>query len=373
MSLTSLVLSAVMLVAANVIVYRLRKPVAPIAILCLLALFVPLLAGSRHPSVDLLALLLLFSLVSWQVSHQTPAFFLVCSLVSLPIALSIPRLSGQRIEHAQYTQPRARNLHKSLEDDRLTIRKPWPATRELNPLACSELMRVEENLSSGGQTDNQELQMKLLHEAAVTSFIHSAGFGVSRMSSFLEYRLASLRSRMPIPLQWGSRIKPDPSSRDWLMMRNHELMKPEQMQVESIFDAVYPEGFGYIKGHRYMAGLEYRHYGEIPESSPIWRVQSLDLISLLIHDEPRVYVSSYLPRMDELHSFRTRPLDIFEVAGLNALRGGEEEWRSRDADKTRMVGAIRNLKQCVGCHGGQRGDLLGAFTYTVLHPRNTKN
>ena len=34
-----------------------------------------------------------------------------------------------------------------------------------------------------------------------------------------------------------------------------------------------------------------------------------------------------------------------------------------------MLGAIRSAKQCVQCHGGQRGDLLGAFSYTLVGVR----
>ncbi len=30
-----------------------------------------------------------------------------------------------------------------------------------------------------------------------------------------------------------------------------------------------------------------------------------------------------------------------------------------------MLGAVRSAKQCVKCHGGSRGDLLGAFSYTL--------
>jgi hypothetical protein len=30
-----------------------------------------------------------------------------------------------------------------------------------------------------------------------------------------------------------------------------------------------------------------------------------------------------------------------------------------------MMGSIRNAQQCVQCHGGKRGDLLGAFSYSI--------
>jgi hypothetical protein len=84
----------------------------------------------------------------------------------------------------------------------------------------------------------------------------------------------------------------------------------------------------------------------------------------LLHDEPLAYVSDNLPRMDELRKAPTRKLDEFEAAGLAALRRGEDLFVRGTADHLRVLGAVRNAKQCVDCHGGQRGDLLGAFSYT---------
>jgi hypothetical protein len=77
------------------------------------------------------------------------------------------------------------------------------------------------------------------------------------------------------------------------------------------------------------------------------------------------YLSDNLPRMDELREAATRPLDVFETAGLASLRGGEDLFVRESADGLRMLGAVRSLKQCVNCHGGERGDLLGAFSYTL--------
>jgi mono/diheme cytochrome c family protein len=31
-----------------------------------------------------------------------------------------------------------------------------------------------------------------------------------------------------------------------------------------------------------------------------------------------------------------------------------------------MLGAVRSTRQCVACHGGDRGDLLGAFSYALV-------
>jgi len=46
---------------------------------------------------------------------------------------------------------------------------------------------------------------------------------------------------------------------------------------------------------------------------------------------------------------------------LATLRKGEDLYVRED----RMLGSIRSTKQCIACHGGERGVLLGAFSYTL--------
>ena len=89
----------------------------------------------------------------------------------------------------------------------------------------------------------------------------------------------------------------------------------------------------------------------------------MDLIGLLMHEGPVVYISANLPRMNELGTAPTRPLDAFEREGLKSLQAGGELFVRGTAPKARMIGAIRSTKQCLGCHGGGRGELLGAFSY----------
>ena len=97
-----------------------------------------------------------------------------------------------------------------------------------------------------------------------------------------------------------------------------------------------------------------------------WRIQSLELISLLKHAEPVAYVSNHLPRMDELRDAPTRPLRPFEKQALAALYEGEELRTETTTNRISMLGAIRALKACLACHQVERGDLLGAFSYTLL-------
>jgi hypothetical protein len=66
--------------------------------------------------------------------------------------------------------------------------------------------------------------------------------------------------------------------------------------------------------------------------------------------------------MKRLGTTPTRSLDNFETAGL---RKGDDLFLARTRDGYRLLGAIRSAKQCVKCHDGERGDLLGAFSYSL--------
>ena len=95
----------------------------------------------------------------------------------------------------------------------------------------------------------------------------------------------------------------------------------------------------------------------------VWKPARIELVGLLLHQAPVVYRSTNLPRMSELKSVPTRSLDAFEMQALEELKKGEDLFVRGLDDKARMVGAIRATKQCLDCHEGQRGDLLGAFSY----------
>jgi hypothetical protein len=96
-----------------------------------------------------------------------------------------------------------------------------------------------------------------------------------------------------------------------------------------------------------------------------WEISRLELVSLLKQTEPRVYVSKNLPRMQDLDTKATRPLDKFETEALKNLRGGDDMQTLAELNTIRMVGALRASKQCMECHQVERGELLGAFSYEL--------
>jgi len=100
-----------------------------------------------------------------------------------------------------------------------------------------------------------------------------------------------------------------------------------------------------------------------------WAVRKVELIGLLVHESPVVYLNpdGKLPTMAVVKEAKTRGLTEFESNGLKDLSAGKEVV-SVDAatNQVRMVGAIRMAGACMKCHEGERGDLLGAFTYDLV-------
>ena len=252
----------------------------------------------------------------------------------------------------------------------MEARLPQPRTSPedlpLLPVADQRLARLEEKLPEHAN-GFRDFQLEKLHEHTVDLFINSPGFGVSRMSYPSEWSLASSwgRGREPRPLQPGSRFPAVWSPGEHERLPSSDENQLSDLLEESILDFVNYQGFGYFKDRRHVSGFRVHEFSQTPKPVDRWKLYSLELVSLLLHDEPEVYVSDKLPQMNRLHNVPTRPLDGFESFALSQLRKGEDLFTSQGGEGVRMPGAIRSIKQCVACHGCERGTLLGAFSYAL--------
>jgi hypothetical protein len=138
------------------------------------------------------------------------------------------------------------------------------------------------------------------------------------------------------------------------------------MHDRGVYDFLNPLSFGYVKDRQHVAGFQSHQFSQVPDAGKKWKLQALDLMGLVVHEKPVVYLSENLPRMDELRKAPMRELNAFESAGLKALRNGDDIFvREMPDHSVRMLGSLRAMKQCIDCHGGARGDLLGAFSYEL--------
>jgi hypothetical protein len=217
---------------------------------------------------------------------------------------------------------------------------------------------------------NRSWALRQLHENTVEQFIRRPRFGAGRMM----YELVSegtlklgLRDDVDLPQPgarstaylsagYGESLSLPPSGSIDLYYDN--------IHQSSLLDFLNPAGFGYFRDRAHVAGFQAHQFSEQPKGSESWKLETLDLVGLLLHQQPVVYITDKLPRMDELRDAPIRDLDPFEEQGLAALRQGEDLFARKSPEGFRLLGAIRCARQCVDCHGSRRGDLLGAFSYT---------
>jgi hypothetical protein len=206
-----------------------------------------------------------------------------------------------------------------------------------------------------------------MHAGAVQQFVNSPGFGVGR-------RLT------PTPELFEAQEKLHGDSPDAIPQPSHPYYSSEpasgpvqvagaefaEVHDTNAVEFLDPFDFGYIRDRQHVAGFQSHHFRRPAQEPRLWKVQRLELVGLLKYDEPVVYLSENLPRMDELRDAPTRPLDAFEQEALNALRRGEDLMVQDGSERMRVLGSLRAVDQCIRCHQVERGELLGAFSYKLV-------
>jgi len=275
--------------------------------------------------------------------------------------------------HPDFRDLRAKYPEEPL-DQRLPQKQPDSPSKETEPgieLAVkshdhplkandAKLNHLEHDVEEQEPSERiRYLMLKRLHETKVDEFVQQPGFGVGRMLRPVtptEQNLAPKRR---------DTIVPQPGASEPNRYLKSVTLDFDVLHRSAILDFINPEGWGLVnEKDRRVIGFIPHGMSKIP-TDPDWRVIAIDLIGLVVHEKPTAYVSANLPRMDELRKAPTRPLDAFEDAGLVELRTGKHEFVQDVNGRVRMLGAIRSTKQCIQCHGGARGDLLGAFSYTL--------
>ena len=274
---------------------------------------------------------------------------------------------------------------KSSYDEFLQItelRKQYPIVSVANRLEFEAMPRQTGDLDANGagtlapavlkQLDERELKprrtyrrsmLERLHHDNTRQFVSAAGFGFIRMA-YVTPRSLELDPR-PVfaPGLVQSKVE-DPVELYAEGQEFHELV---------LTDYLDPETFGYVAAPKTVAGFEphalrtVRQATEPRDELFDWEISRLELVSLLRHNPPRVYVSEEMPAMDQLTEYPHRELNEFESASLPQLVSQEDLVIKRIADRMVMLGSLRASNDCLECHSGQRGDLLGAFSYELAN------
>jgi len=213
------------------------------------------------------------------------------------------------------------------------------------------------------------------HASRVQQFIKGPGFGVGRMltpepfraSSFSEVRLIPQREKLPLPSEAISASDETP-----VPVREIDLDRKKlggQLRIESLNQFFNERDFGLIIDRQHVAGFIPHRFVDFPDADHShfsdMKIQRIELVSLLKHDPPAVYLSDNLPNMAELTKVPVRPLDDFEQRGLLELRAGETFYMEEFPRKIRMLGSLLAYIQCCECHSVPEHTLLGAFSYQI--------
>lgn len=363
----SVVFSLILVVIANVAVHRPRGWLPAFFVCGICFIFGTGCLGFVLPPVAILFVALIAAMLLWRFSKPKPWLFLPLSGLAVAIAAGFTAWSVAESE-LEYAHLRKMFPYESFEDRLPTPRPDYRLDRI--PEATSQHLATAERLLDQNRGSYRVYHLQTLHEQATRLFINSPGFGVARM---IHPDVRGLTAELPPDtqvLQPETRLSAawPPEEPQW-----HPRPIDQDLfdfHLAGLVDFANPRGFGFVKDRRNVAGFQAHHFTSIPTSANQWAVQGIDLVGLLQHDKPVAYVSDHLPRMDELRDAPTRALVDFEASGLEKIRQGEDLVIGAAGDRIRMLGSLRSAKQCIQCHGGERGDLLGAFSYTLKQLKN---
>jgi hypothetical protein len=290
-----------------------------------------------------------------------------------PFQSLVPRLAGYRSASTRRpTGPLSAEAEHNLDEFEMV-------THLSGPLGEYAQMRRP------GYMD-RALILKDLHEGTVETFVSQQGFGVYRMRSgphpFIDDHFPIVQPRnLPeyVDAKFDfAKYGPDDSLHDDLLGMH------TGMRNSFIFEY----GWGYVRSKKEVAGFQSHRVGRIslydpweaethnhymhefePHERKQWQIDSVQLVGLLKHEMPVVYVLENLPDMDQIKDSPTRHLSEWEIKALNSLYNGKDFEVVNEPEHIKALGAIRANTECLQCHDGKRGDMLGAFTYRISKVR----
>jgi hypothetical protein len=240
-----------------------------------------------------------------------------------------------------------------------------------------------------------------IHGKKVSDFVGAEGFGVRRLQPPVRQRdWRSTRDRVAFDKTpgWseadaGEKVTlpgaggADDDTADFFNGESGPTLPAigglDAMNRAAVLQFAGPESWGMVTKRKHAAGFLGHNFLDAPaaaarvrsepadepeKAKPIerWSIRKLYLVGLLRQGDPAVYLTDALPAMEDVRSAKTRPVEDFEAKALKELAGGKEVVAEATTNRIRMVGAIRMASDCMKCHEGNRGDLLGAFTYELV-------
>jgi hypothetical protein len=341
------------------------------------------------PVLFLNGILACLAVAACAVFKASPRYVLLSAIIATIAAYwSLSSSSRSRLQRRE--EMRAEFPLVSLSD-RLAYERQPDEDSNHNPPQLGRKVETElYNQERIRVDDLRRAQLEFLHDRKYDEFVRAGGFGFRRMSRVDRiYLLLPDSPRIPLDPPPAS----DSSGTAETSDRRHAFPPPPRLEPETDdlfqlhrvgrFDFLDPQRMGYVRDRDHVAGFLPHAFSRMPQETDDdqrvkprnrkWRITRLELVSLLKHKTPVAYLSENLPRMDDLKTAPTRPLTDFETAALKQLRREKDLVVKTSDDRIVMLGSLRAGKNCLQCHSGWRGELLGAFSYELFpEPNSTK-
>lgn len=309
----------------------------------------------------------------------TTGLILSGALLTLQPILAIVQLKFQPPLNLEYLKQARQEFPETSLDHRLQALNT-PSMKTGFP---TEVKLLEERQDFDNRHRSRRLEA--IHSRYFQRFVKAYGFGVGRMGS---RDLADLR----LPPLLDQPFSTDEPTQHRQSSHSYESQSPtplpDSYHQQAYLNFLTSDSFGFTNDHGLTTGFQPHGFkSTLPvgtrqkatseeatsEEYTFWKLQRLELVSLLRFQQPQVYVLEHLPRMDQLasDSIQTRALTAFEQDALRRIEENEElivikSEKAQPEDRLQMVGAIPALQRCLSCHQGETGQLLGAFSYQFV-------
>ena len=283
-------------------------------------------------------------------------------------------------------------------------------TRPLRSHSDPELWVLLDDASATNSPSERALDLATLHNREYANFVASPGFGWQRVrrlnpNAIVELTLPELNDaergrdwmsslppgdvqvdlattarmkskglRLARPNTWGGDHEQVPNYWDDYWFAYNESNSQLHFHFASVQGFASRTSLGFPAGDGKAAGFSDHGFHHPPPAVQLstgenkwarFRTAQLQLVSLMRLDSPRVYQLDGPPRMDRIRRehMPTRDLNAFEEYALKQLQESDEIVTASQGNTILMLGAVRSTERCTNCHGGDIGDLLGAFSY----------
>jgi hypothetical protein len=279
------------------------------------------------------------------------------------------RLSRELLEAERKTNAAREQFPFQSIEERIPKGKPITLTKPLTAPAAKRIDKFEEHLDY--YSVRRANLLKQLHERTRQLFVQAPGAGSGRDRFFIKDETILMWVDNGPPAAQPGAPADFPSSPGELLTTLEPDGDHYLYHESGATGFLNPAGFGYIQNRARVAGFAPHGFGAY-FGQYIYKPMNIDhvqLVGILMQEQPVVYLTDGLPSMEQVRQGKTRTLDPFEEAGLRALCDGEDLFVAAKGDTLRMLGSLRATKQCLKCHDAQRGDLLGALSYTLRPKR----